>query len=487
MHLEVRARIGDVLNVIVSTEDRSTIESRIRAELANRIGASRFEVWFGEGVRLSVDDRSLVVHVPSRFFREWIERHHSTALAEAAEAILGHAVILAFEVDGEIAPTRSRTESRATAAPDAPPTLRVVSEPLPIEKSLPRNRSWPRPTKRLENFVPGPGTRLALAAATEMAETLGSSFNPLFLHGGIGLGKSHLLEGISNEVRERNPNGRVIHVTAEAFTNAFLDALRAAALPAFRSRHRAAQLFVVDDVHFIAAKRATHDEFLHTFDALIGSGAAVVLSADQHPRRIPKLSDELATRFLGGMVVKLEAPDPATRRAVLRSKAIARGVDLPEGVVEYVADHLQGSVRELEGALASLIAHATLAGRRIDLSLAKTALRDTIRYVAQAVGLKDVERVICSLFALDLESLHSDRRVQSITHPRMLAMYVARRHTGASYAEIGRFFGDRNHSTVIAAERKVRAWLEAERRHALFHGFETIEDALAAVERELGV
>ena len=319
-----------------------------------------------------------------------------------------------------------------------------------------------------------------------MVESVGASFNPLVVHGAIGLGKTHLLEGVGHALRLRHPGLKVNQVTAEGFTNGFLDAMRTGSLNSFRSRFRRAGALIIDDVHFLAAKRATQDEFLHTFNALVADGAPIILAADQHPRLITKLTDELATRFLGGMVVKLESPDLATRRAILKAKAVARGVDVPEPVLVYIAEHLRASVRELEGALHSLIAHAVMTGKRLDLNLAKTALRDTIRHTAQAVALKDVERSVCQLFQVDPEALKSDSRVRALTYPRMLAMYLARKHTGATYSEIGRFFGGRNHSTVISAEKKVLGWLKAEERNALLAGFETVSDVLGALERSLG-
>ena len=202
--------------------------------------------------------------------------------------------------------------------------------------------------------------------------------------------------------------------------------------------------------------RATQSEFLHTFNALIERGAPIIMTADQHPRRISRLSDELITRFLGGMVVKLDPPDMITRRAILQARSEARGVDIPAAVLDYIAEHLRSSVRELEGALHSVIAHALLTSKRLDLELARTALRDTIRHTSSAVGLRDIERVVCQLFQVDAESLRSESRARAVAYPRMLAMYLARKHTGAAYSEIGRYFGGRNHSTVMSAEKKVR-------------------------------
>ena len=343
-----------------------------------------------------------------------------------------------------------------------------------------------RPTRRLDDFVTGPCNRLAHAATVEMVGTLGSSFNPLLIHGAVGMGKTHLLEGVSQALRAKRPGLKLIHVTAEAFTNGFIDALRSNGLPGFRSKYRRAEAIVVDDVHFLAAKRSTQDEFLHTFNALIAEGLPIILAADQHPRMISRLTDELATRFLGGMVVKLDAPDPSTRKAILTAKALARGVDVPDAVIAYIAEHLRASVRELEGALHSLIAHAVLTGKRVDLNLAKSALRDTIRHTAQAVALRDVERAVCQLFQVDAEMLKSEGRARNQTFPRMLGMYLARKHTGAAYSEIGRFFGGRNHSTVISAEKKVAGWLKDEKQSPPLAGFETVGEVLASLERALG-
>ena len=471
---------------------RGGLETELRAAVAQRLGADRFGLWFGEGVRLGLDGDALEVGVPNDFFRDWIRTHYATNLAEAAEAVSGRPARLTFRVEaeagaepgvGEVIPTspvRDRKPKPVTAPAEPAP-----DRPRPQARAETAKTSR-RPTRRLDDFVVGAGNRLAHAASVEMAQSAGASFNPLIVHGGIGLGKTHLLEGLGAAIRARHPGLAILQTTAEAFTNGFLDAMRSGALNGFRSRFRGAGALIVDDVHFLAAKRATQDEFLHTFNALAAAGAPIILASDQHPRLIARLSDELATRFLGGMVVKLEGPDPSTRRAILKAKAAARGIDLPEPVIAYVAEHLRGSVRELEGALHSLIAHAMLTGKRLDLALAKTALRDTIRHTAQAVALRDVERAVCNLFQLDPETLRSEGRARAIAYPRMVAMYLARKHTGAAYSEIGRFFGGRNHSTVISAEKKVVGWLRDEQRAGLLAGFETVADALAALERDLG-
>jgi len=470
----------------------ATMEAELRAAVAERVGAAKFGLWFGEGVRLGVDGDSLAVGVPNAFFREWISGHFARDLAGAATAVAGRPLRLAFRIDdeagtkvgevihpGEPGADRPRAPMVPNPATPAPPP------PLP-RQDRPRAGAPSRPGRRLEDFVVGPSNRMAHAAALEVVHARGATGNPLVIYGAVGLGKTHLLEGIAAALRARHPGIKVVHLTAEGFTNGFLEAMRTGTLPAFRARYRQVDALIVDDVHFLAAKRATQDEFLHTFNALVGDGALVIMAADEHPRRIGRLSDELATRFLAGMVVKVEAPDPATRRAILKAKAAARGVDVPEPVLAYVAEHLRASVRELEGALNSLIAHATLAGRRLDLATARAALRDTIRHTAQAIGLRDVERAVCDAFRLDAEALKSDGRARAVAYPRMMAMYLARKHTGVAYSEIGRFFGGRNHSTVISAEKKVASWLQDQGRNPLLAGFETAADCLAVLERALG-
>ena len=308
-------------------------DARLRAAVAERLGRGRFGLWFGEGVRLGVDGDALEVGVPNAFFREWIQGHFAGNLIEAAEAVTGRPLRLTFRVYDEAEPkVGSVIEPRPARRVGASRRSRSRCRPGAASPRRPRP-SGPgtsrRPPRRLDDFVTGPCNRLAHAAAVEMVQSAGAAFNPLVVHGGVGLGKTHLLEGIGHALRARHPGLRLIQATAEAFTNSFLDAMRTGTLASFRSRYRGAEALIVDDVHFLAAKRATQDEFLHTFNALIADGAPIVLAADQHPERIARLTDELATRFLGGMVVKLDAPDLATRRAILKAKAAARGSTSP--------------------------------------------------------------------------------------------------------------------------------------------------------------
>ncbi|MDG3007794.1 chromosomal replication initiator protein DnaA [Paludisphaera mucosa] len=481
-------------------------EEALRTAVAERIGENRFGLWFGEGVRLGVvdDGDAVEVLVPNAYFRDRIRGGFAASVAAAVEQVIGRALPVSYSVQDEAEP-RHETEAipeRPATSDDRRPKVTVPIPGAPRPSTAPAERPAADPAaqphrfsappgsarvlRKLDDFVVGPATQMAYAAAREMVRSAGRSFNPLFLHGGVGLGKTHMLEGIVLGMRQAHPGLNVVHVTAEGFTNGFLEAMRTASLSGFRSRHRGVNVLVVDDVHFLASKRATQEEFLHTFNALIERGVPIILSSDQHPRRIAKLTDELATRFLGGMVVKLDAPDVETRKAIVRAKAKARGVEVPAAVVDFIAENVKASVRELEGALQSVLAHASLSNRPIGMAVAKAALGETIRCTSQSIALRDVEKSVCGHFQVEADDLKSGSRVRTLAYPRMLAMYLARKHAGASYSEIGRYFGGRNHSTVMSAEKKVVAWLKDDVRSPLLPGFDSVVDILADLESTLG-
>lgn len=497
----------------------------VRDELARLIGDGAMAVWFGEGVEFfeNPSARMLSVVVPTNFFRERILNRFAPQLRQAVETVKAEkgwsvAVVLPGDLKTDRPPASAILDIPVSAAvqPSAP-----IAEPesfnLAPAKPAPRKAktrqvepsgAWPtnkddksqapapglfgltpvKAVRRLDNFVIGPSNRMAYTAAEEMVNSRGAAFNPLIIHGGVGLGKTHLLDGVAHAIRTRpSGGGRVIHTSAEAFTNAFLEALRTGQLSSFRSRFRNASALIMDDVHFIASKRATQNEFLHTFNALIAEDIPIILSCDQHPKRVNRLMEELSTRFMAGMVVRLETPDPEQRRLILRNKAAARGIELPDNVIDLLGEQLRVSVRELEGALNSLIAHSVLTGRRIDMELTREVLRDSIRHSVQNIMQTDVESAICNVFSLTRDLLHSGKTSQSISIPRTLAMYLTRRHTSASYTEIAQHYGLKNHSSVIAAEKRVKQWLNEPEKSPSVGGYDTAADMIAAAHVALGV
>jgi chromosomal replication initiator protein len=313
----------------------------------------------------------------------------------------------------------------------------------------------------LSDLVVGTGNELALAAARKVCDEVPAPFNPLYLFGNVGIGKTHLLEGISRQLRRQHPGLNVLMMTAEQFANCFTQALRDKTLPSFRQKFRNVDALLIDDVDFLDNTRVIREEFLHTFTELAERGRAIVLTADRHPKLLSKLGDELVTRFMSGLICRVEAPDQATRERIVQMKAARMGTDISEEALMWVAQKFRNNVRELEGALNCLHTWYTMSERRVGLATARQILADLERDCLKIVRLADIEQTICTLFGVRPRELKSSSRARTVSQPRMLAMFLARKHTQSAYQEIGQHFGGRNHSTVMAAEKKVGEWLDS--------------------------
>ncbi|HPS52034.1 MAG TPA: chromosomal replication initiator protein DnaA, partial [Phycisphaerae bacterium] len=311
---------------------------------------------------------------------------------------------------------------------------------------------------RLRDFVVGPSNYLAYQAALNAANPDNRNFTQLFVHGPCGVGKTHLLQGICNELASaQTENGRPLrwrYVTGEQFTNEFIAAVRTQKAGEFREKYRSLDLLAIDDVHFLAAKRATQDEFLHTFNAIESAGRQIILASDSHPRLVGDLNEGLVSRFLAGMVVKVDSPDKDTRLEILRRKAAGLKLALSPEVADYIAVHIRGSVRELEGTAVKLSAIAALQEEPINLTLVREALSDHLARTDSATTLGDIEAVVAPFFGVTPADIHSSRRTKTVSAARMVAMLLARRYTPMSFPEIGRFMG-KNHSSVVLAVQRI--------------------------------
>jgi chromosomal replication initiator protein len=334
--------------------------------------------------------------------------------------------------------------------------------------------------------VVGSCNRVAHASALSVVEAPGEGPNPLVLHGPVGTGKTHLLEGVYAGLRRAHPEWRVLYVTTEDFTNRFVQSMRLGKLGGFRKHFRECDALLVDDLHFLAGKKATQEEFLHTFDALLHEGRQMVLTCDCHPRLADDFTPELTDRLLGGAVWGLTPPDADVRLAVLRAKA-ADGKEAapPEDVLRFLAAQLRGNVRELEGALLGVRHYAHVSGRPISVTLAREALADLLRHAVRVVRLEDVDRAVRKVLRLEGGALQNAGRAWAVSHPRMVAVFLARKHTASSYAEIGGWFGGRNHSTAVAAEKKVRQWLQDDADLALGERRLRVREVVERAEHEL--
>jgi chromosomal replication initiator protein len=336
----------------------------------------------------------------------------------------------------------------------------------------------------LNDFVTGPGNHLAFSAALQICEQPGS-YNPLVLHGGVGIGKTHLLEGVYRRMRVLRPSSRVLFLSAESFANYFTQALRDRTLASFRQRFRGVDVLMIDDVDFLDGKRVIQEEFLHTVRQLESYGRQVALTADRHPRLLTRLSEELVTRFMSGIVCRLESPDLNTRRTIVARKAARMTARITDEAIEFVVQRFALSVRELEGALNFLENYGQTTGKMINLTVARTVLADLDRDCVRIVRVAEVEQAVCRLFSVGVDDLRSPRRTRTVSQPRMLAMYLARKMTQAAYTEIGEHFGGRNHSTVMSAEKRVRDMLEADATVRAGTQEWKLGDLLASLEQQL--
>lgn len=477
----------------------------VLAELQQRLGAKRFALWCDGKIRLSIVDDRLTIAVGSPFLLNWMQKQFRDEMASAAQAVLGHSAQTSFVVDASLAVSRGRDTAnhrsptpqplsdnskagndkiassiRDSVASVITPAQNVVAGPVAIGGS-----SRSRRLADLNDFIPGPQTELAWTAARQLASGQHVPFNPLYVCGPVGSGKTHLLEGICRQLKRSQPAANIVLITAEAFANYFTQALRDHSLPSFRQRFRGVDVLIVDNVEFFESKRVFQEEFLHTFADLVDHGRSVVLSGTRHPRLLTKLSDELVSRFQSGLVCRLEAPDLPTRLKIVEVKASRMAGDIAPEALEYIAHRFQGSVRELEGALNCLHTYQMMTKKRVTVAAARDVLADLERDCLRLIRLADVERVICSVFGVRPKDLQSESRVRTISQPRMLAMFLARRHTPAAYTEIGQHFGGRNHSTVMSAERKVQQWLEQNETIKVASQNWSIGEILQTLEQQL--
>jgi chromosomal replication initiator protein len=459
--------------------------ARLADAIAQRVGQQRFHVWFNNSTRLDLRNDGLEIAVPNDFISEWIGKNFSKPIQDAAHEVLGCTLSVRFNVvpelfdltagDGLPAPLKGAAKSKVTplmaavaTAPvvdsirrSAPPMVRpptaALSRSTPLAPAAePLNfASRPRLRHDLSTYVVGPSNQLAYNTVMYVAEFPGAQYNPLFVHGNCGLGKTHLLQGLCKKFVEFHPTKRWMYMTGEEFTNEFLIALRNNKLDTFRRKMRDLDLLVIDDVHFLSGKRATQEEFLHTFNAIEAMGKQVVMASDNHPKMIEEFGESLINRFVSGMVVRIDPPNFATRVEILRSLSHRMGMKLSEEVIGWIARRVTQNVRELEGAITRISAHVKLTGRAPDVAMVQESLGDLDRQMVAPVRPENIMQAVCNYFGLEHKDLMSGRRQRTISLARSVAMFLVRKTAKLSFPEIGSRMGKRNHSTVISACRRI--------------------------------
>ncbi len=436
--------------------------------LKGRVGESDYNAWLSHLKPDHDDDGSehtVRVAVASKFMREWVVRHYSEILREGITKIVQRPVDVDYVIRsasdsmGEV--TRAGKQKGAVQPTAATPTqaAQAAAAPSPIIEGLYKGNTLD-PRYTFENFVESSSTRLAYAAAQRIAETDDLVYNPLFIHGGVGLGKTHLMHAIAHHILENWPNRRVLYVSSEKFVYQFIRSLKDHNTLDFKETFRSVDVLMIDDVQFIAGKDASQEEFFHTFNALVDMRKQIILTADRSPHEMDDLTDRLRSRLGSGLTAAIHLPDLETRIAIMHKKAEALNMELSDKLAYFLGENITTNIRELEGALNRLAAHATLIQQDITVDLAQDLLRDLLGRVNRVVTLDEVQKKVAEFYQIKIADMHSSRRSRNIARPRQVAMYLCKSLTVKSFPEIGRAFGGRDHTTVMHAVNKVEELIE---------------------------
>jgi chromosomal replication initiator protein len=402
-----------------------------------KIDPNSFETWFEPTTFIGQDEDRLYIKVPNSYFRDWLSFHYSNVIADCCREIFAKAFDIRYIHEDTPAVFMRRS-----------PDDRKTKQGQPVNPNL-------NPNYTFEHFVVGSCNQFAHAAATAVAKSPAKSYNPLYIYGGAGLGKTHLMNAIGHFCLQQAGRNKVLYVTTEKFMNDLVTHLQYGKVLEFREKYRSVDILLMDDIHYLAGRERTKEEFFHTFNHLYDSQKQIVISSDCPPKEIPHLEERFRSRFEWGLIADLKPPDIETRIAILKKKAEAEAVSLPDSVALYVADKVQSNIRELEGYLRRVIAYASLKGERIDLDLTKEALKGLLDTSASIITVEKIQKLVCHEFKIKTAQIKSKNNSPKIAFPRQIAMYLAKELTNASLPEIGKKFGGKHHTTVIHSVRKI--------------------------------
>ncbi|HYT53400.1 MAG TPA: chromosomal replication initiator protein DnaA [Verrucomicrobiae bacterium] len=414
-------------------------------EVKERIGKQNYETWI-KPIRFASRSKSEInLEVPNKFFRDWLTEHYLLQIEDVLSSLAKDRVRVVFEINEKL-------ESRSTG------NRNIKKEEK--ERERPSRNTNLIPKYTFDNFVIGASNQFAHAACVAVANQPGDHYNPLFIYGGVGLGKTHLVNAIGHHSVTQRPSLKVVYLSSESFMNELIASLRRDKMDEFKRKFRNVDILILDDVQFIAGKERTQEEFFHTFNSLYETHKQIVITSDKFPKEIPGLEDRLRNRFEWGLIADIQPPDMETRVAILQKKAEVEGVQLPHDVAIFLASNIDSNVRELEGSLTRLGAFSSLTKATITVELTKELLRNTLKGAQREITVENIQKTICDYFNIRMGDLKAKRRTQNIALPRQVAMYLCRKHTETSFPGIGDKFGGRDHSTVIHAsktiERKIK-------------------------------
>ncbi len=421
----------------------TSIWDQILARIETKVNRHSFSTWFKPTSFVADGGNAITVRVPNPLFKDWLTKHYSVVLTEALAEVRRAETSLVFVAE----------PGPATAPPPEP--LAVVEETVEVAAAESGSPAGLNPRYTFDAFIVGPSNQFAHAACRAVAEAPSRSYNPLFIYGGVGLGKTHLMHAIGQYVLQHDAVLKLTYISSERFMNEMINAVRYDRILDFRERYRSVDVLLVDDIQFVSGKEGTQTEFFHTFNALYDAQKQIVLSSDRPPHEIPALEERLRSRFEWGLIADIQSPDLETKVAILKRKAEAEAVPLPNNVAMYIAGRIKSNIRELEGSLIRLIAFASLTGREISLELTQEVLKNILEQDEKAVTIESIQKHVSDYYQLKVVELKSRNNSKSIALPRQIAMYLCKTLTHASLPEIGRSFGGKHHSTVIHSIKKV--------------------------------
>ena len=418
---------------------RLNVWDKTKELLRDKINDQAFVTWFRPIKLEGISQNLMTLQVPDKFFQDWISDRYLDLIRDTASQVAGKKldVVLSLNTNAVIPNT--------------------VSVSMPSKKGTPTMRELGlNPKYAFENFIVGPSNRFSHAAALAVCESPAKTYNPFFIYGGVGLGKTHLMQAMGQYIIQRNPNMKVLYISSESFTNHLISSIQNRTTTKFRQIYRNVDILLIDDIHFIAGKEATQEEFFHTFNTLYDAHKQIVISSDRSPKDMPTMEDRLISRFEWGLITDVQLPDLETRIAILRKKVEKETILVPNDVTFLIAEKIKSNIRELEGALIRIVAYAKLIGAQITVPLVKEVLKDMFLEEDLRVGVDLIQKRVAEYFNIKLSDLKGRKRSKTIAYPRQVAMYLARELTDHSLPELGEFFGGRDHTTVLHAYEKIQ-------------------------------
>ena len=435
--------------------------------LQSEVNDQVFTAWFLPIAEISSTEKSITLGVPNKFFENWIRERYISLISTALQQASGSTLNIKFKVAETVTldnaqpvapPPASRKEPPRSDSKDKDQSVGWLKSVFSGTRQMPESRYQEiglKETYTFDNFVVGPSNRFAHAAALAVCEKLSKVYNPLFLYGGVGLGKTHLMQAMAQEVLSAHPKAKVLYITSEEFTNQLINAIRTKNMPKFRAMYRNLDILLIDDIQFIAGKESTQEEFFNTFNALHDAHKQIVLCSDRLPKEIQDLEDRLVSRFAWGLIADIQLPDFETRIAIMGKKSENESIKVPKEVLYFLAENVKSNIREMEGALIRVVAYAKLIGQDLTVDLAKEVLKGMISVGAKTITIDLIQERVASFFGITDADMKTKKRTRAIAYPRQIAMYLSRTLTDYSLPDIGGFFGGRDHTTVIHACDKI--------------------------------